>query len=85
MLPAEARNWVASQNSLMAVPVRGRQLAECLSPTVGTIVETHPQAGLCFGDESTLEGIKRYRSRQGEERWILLRARSRKPSAKWRQ
>jgi predicted nuclease with RNAse H fold len=67
LLPREARNWVASQNSLMAVPVRGRQLAEVLSPTVGTIVETHPRACLYFADPSLLGAIKRYKSPQGTD------------------
>jgi predicted nuclease with RNAse H fold len=39
-------NWVASFNSLMAVPVRGRMLAEALSPFVGTVLETHPRFSL---------------------------------------
>jgi hypothetical protein len=38
MLPPDCRTWVASQNSLMAVTVRGRQLAECLGPAAGTII-----------------------------------------------
>lgn len=58
-LPPSYQNWVASQNSLMAVPVRGRQLAEYLSPIVGTIIETHPRACLYFAvksaQKSTLE------------------------------
>jgi len=49
LLPADCRNWVASINSLMAVPVRGRLLAEALSPIVGTLLETHPRACLLFG------------------------------------
>lgn len=48
LLPAEFMPWVASQNSLMAVPVRGRQLAELLAPSVGTILETHPRSCLYF-------------------------------------
>ena len=48
MLPANCRNWVQSQNSLQTVTVRGRQLAEALSPIVGTIIETHPRACLNF-------------------------------------
>jgi predicted nuclease with RNAse H fold len=57
LLPAACRNWVASFNSLMAVPVRGYLIAEALSPIVGTILETHPRASLwaetgvtCFDD-----------------------------------
>lgn len=33
----------------MAVPIRGRLLADALSPVVGTILETHPRASLYFG------------------------------------
>ncbi len=44
-----SRNWVVSATSLMAVPVRGRLLADHLSPTVGTLLETHPRASLLFG------------------------------------
>lgn len=44
LLPSEYRTWVASQNSLMAVPLRGKQLAEAVSPLVGTVIETHPRA-----------------------------------------
>lgn len=43
-----SRNWVASAAGLLAVPVRGRLLAEHLSPTVGTVIETHPRASLLF-------------------------------------
>jgi len=61
LLPNDCRNWVASQNSLAAVPVRGRQLAECLSPIVGTIIETHPRACLFFAHKSLLESVKSYK------------------------
>ena len=33
-----SRNWVAAATSLMAVPVRGRLLADNISPTVGTLI-----------------------------------------------
>ena len=49
LLPAQHRNWVASVNSLMAVPIRGQMLADALSPSVATIIETHPRASLYFG------------------------------------
>lgn len=55
LLPADCRNWVASINSLMAVPIRGQLLADTLSPTVGTILETHPRASLYFGLEQSDE------------------------------
>jgi predicted nuclease with RNAse H fold len=62
MLPAGCREWVASINSLMAVPVRGRMLAEALGPVVGTIIETHPRASLLFAlGEEHLELIRRYK------------------------
>ncbi len=48
LLSEDARNWVASFNSLMAVPIRARLLTEQLSPVVGTILETHPRACLHF-------------------------------------
>jgi len=79
LLPAECRNWVASFNSLMAVPVRGRLLAEAIAPIVGTILETHPRASLllALGDDrrqSTMEYKKRtkeslssYRERGGPQ------------------
>ncbi len=43
---AALKTWVASLNSLMAVPVRGQMLAEALAPYVGTILETHPRYAL---------------------------------------
>jgi predicted nuclease with RNAse H fold len=46
LLPARCRNWVASASSLMAVPLRGKMLAEELAPLVGTVLETHPRACL---------------------------------------
>lgn len=53
LLPAHCRNWVASASSLMAVPLRGKMLAEELTPLVGTVLETHPRACLraVLGDE----------------------------------
>jgi len=65
ILPKQCRNWVASQNSLMAVPVRGRQLAEYLSPVVGTIIETHPRVCLYFADISHLASVMLYKSKNG--------------------
>lgn len=65
LLPAEFRNWVASTNSLMAVPVRGMLLADHLAPLVGTIIETHPRASLYFGLEKGDEihaAIKGYKT-----------------------
>ncbi|OAQ20575.1 hypothetical protein [Thermosulfurimonas dismutans] len=43
-----ARNWVVSYHGLQAVPVRGKILAEALSPVVETILETHPRVSLYF-------------------------------------
>lgn len=64
MLPPEFRGWVASVNSLMAVPVRGMMLAEHLSPIVGTILETHPRASMYLGLEQSKkiqDALKRYK------------------------
>lgn len=58
LLPPDCRNWVASINSLMAVPVRGRLLADSLSPIVGTLLETHPRASLLFGLEQIGQEIQ---------------------------
>lgn len=55
LLPPSARSWVASFNSLMAVPVRGQMLAHALGPSVGTIIETHPRACLHFAFEGRLD------------------------------
>jgi predicted nuclease with RNAse H fold len=54
LLPKDCRNWVASINSLMAVPIRGHLLADYLSPIVGMVLETHPRASLLFalGEEA---------------------------------
>ena len=65
-LPRDCINWVASQNSLMAVPVRGRQLAEALSPIVGTIIETHPRACLLFLLPGMSDDVKAYKKDDGE-------------------
>lgn len=66
LLPADCRNWVASINSMMAVPVRGRLLAEHLAPLVGTLLETHPRASLLFGlGEGTTDAVRAYK-RGGE-------------------
>lgn len=57
-----SHNWVASASGLLAVPVRGRLLAEHLSPTVGTVLETHPRASLLFGlGEEALADLGGYR------------------------
>jgi predicted nuclease with RNAse H fold len=57
-----SRNWVAAQTSLMAVTVRGKLLADHLSPTVGTLVETHPRASLLFAlGEEAAEPVRRYK------------------------
>jgi predicted nuclease with RNAse H fold len=64
LLHHEFKGWVASLNSLMAVPVRGMLLAEHLSPIVGTILETHPRASLYLGlekSESIHSALKRYK------------------------
>ncbi len=48
LLPSDCRTWVASANSLMAVPVRARLLADAVGPAVGTVLETHPRACLAL-------------------------------------
>lgn len=72
MLPKGCRDWVASQNSLMAVPVRGRQLADALAPVVGTILETHPRACLYLGFPELLEPIRLYKKDNPREHLALL-------------
>ena len=62
LLPADCRTWVASFNSLMAVPIRARLRSEALSPSVGTILETHPRACLYFGTSPALdEAVRLYK------------------------
>ena len=64
-----SRNWVAAATGLLAVPVRGRLLAEHLSPTVGTVIETHPRASLLFGlGEEFLEPIWEYKPKRDDTR-----------------
>ena len=60
-LPKECRRWVRSQNSLMAVPLRGQHLAEYLSPLVGTVIETHPRACLYFANSGTHQCVLHYK------------------------
>lgn len=72
ILPKDCVSWVASQNSLMAVPVRGRQLADALAPVVGTILETHPRACLYFGFPELLEAIRRYKGDEPHEHLARL-------------
>jgi predicted nuclease with RNAse H fold len=71
-----SRGWVMSFNSLTAVPVRGRLLVDHLSPTVGTLLETHPRASLLFGlGEGCLTPIREYKkdSRRGSAAVRMLR------------
>ena len=64
-----SRNWVAAATGLLAVPVRGRLLADHLSPTVGTVIETHPRASLLFGlGEEFLEPIWEYKPKRDDTR-----------------
>lgn len=77
-----SRNWVASANGLMAVPVRGRLLAEHLAPTVGTLLETHPRASLLFGlgheenQEEIRTAIREYKKKSNDTK---KEAEARKP------
>ena len=62
LLPPECRVWVASANSLMAVPLRARLLADAVAPLVGTILETHPRASLYLGlGPEFLPDLKEYK------------------------
>ncbi|MCE7888419.1 MAG: DUF429 domain-containing protein [Sorangiineae bacterium PRO1] len=74
LLPAGCRDWVASQNSLMAVPVRGRQLAEALAPRVGTLLETHPRACLQFLLPDQSEAVSGYKKKEDPRRQAWLDA-----------
>jgi predicted nuclease with RNAse H fold len=69
-LPGDCQNWVMSFNGLMAVPVRGRLLADHLSPTVGTLLETHPRASLLFGlghvEKEIRTAVRKYKSKKVE-------------------
>ena len=61
-------NWVSSINSLMAVPVRGRLLADHLSPILGTLLETHPRASLLFAlGEDACESTRKYKGKASKE------------------
>lgn len=63
-LPPDCWNWVSSINSLMAVPVRSRLLADHLAPLVGTLLETHPRASLLFGlGEPAAAAVRNYKRR----------------------
>ncbi|MBX6422126.1 DUF429 domain-containing protein [Thermosulfurimonas sp. F29] len=53
--------WVLSYHALQAAPVRGLLLAEALSPFVGTILETHPRAGLYFTFPGLREAVRLYK------------------------
>ena len=54
------------------MPVRGRLLADNISPTVGTLIETHPRASLLFGlghvKEDLLPAIREYKRKSGDTR-----------------
>ena len=64
-----SKNWVASINSLAGVPIRGQMLADHLSPTVGTLLETHPRASLLFAlGEDAREPVWEYK--RGDDREI---------------
>lgn len=64
MLPDGCKNWVASINSLMAVPVRGQLIAAALGTAVGTVIETHPRACLYFASaaEQLRDACRAYKS-----------------------
>jgi len=56
--------WVMSYHALMGLPIRALLLAEALSPLVGTILETHPRAGLFLSLPELREEIQKYKSRR---------------------
>lgn len=65
LLPRQNRNWVASFNSLMAVPMRSMLLAERLTPDVGTMLEVHPRASMWFAfSESMPLAVRRYKKHE---------------------
>lgn len=75
LLPVDCRNWVASVNSLMSVPVRGQMLADFLTPYVGTILETHPRASLFLAlGEKAISPLKNYKrkGKEGQPATLLL-------------
>jgi predicted nuclease with RNAse H fold len=73
LLPANCRNWVASVNSLMAVPVRGRFLSDFLAPIVGTIIETHPRASLLFGLGKVADtAVRKYKKSDDDKHLNIL-------------
>lgn len=80
-------NWVMSFNALMAVPIRGRLLADHLSPTVGTLIETHPRASLLFGldhaEDDISTAIRHYKTKSSDTR---AQAEAREPHVRqlWR-
>ena len=62
LLPPDCRTWVASANSLMAVPLRAGLLADRIAPVVGTVLETHPRASLYLElGQAYLSDIKEYK------------------------
>lgn len=62
LLPPDCRTWVASANSLMAVPLRAGLLAERIAPVVGTVLETHPRACLLLElGETHLVNVREYK------------------------
>lgn len=67
LLPPDCQAWVASLNSLMAVPARGRLLTDAVAALVGTILETHPRASLLLALGMNLKDpICRYKRRRKE-------------------
>lgn len=61
LIPKELRNGVQSQNNLLAVPARGRQLAEYIRPYVGALVETHPTACLYLSNPDCISELRWYK------------------------
>ena len=57
---------------MMVVPVRGRELAEALSPLVGTIIEIYPRACLLFANPENEVAVRDYKKPNGKESGYLL-------------
>jgi predicted nuclease with RNAse H fold len=70
MLPTKYKTWVASQNSMMAVPIRGRQLSEALAPIVGTILETHPGDCLFLIDQNKNDSAVNFYKKPGYDYFL---------------
>jgi predicted nuclease with RNAse H fold len=84
-LPKQARAWVGSFNSMMAIPIRGHLLGQALAPLVGTLLETHPRASLWFAlEQEHREALFGYKRRSGQSRADYLACGPPRVEALWR-